>query len=84
MAEKQLLKNKGDLNVCILRPSIIASSFRQPTPGWTDSLAAAGGLTMLAALGILKHMYTPGYTVFDLIPADYVTNSILIVTAFGG
>jgi hypothetical protein len=39
---------------------------------------------MLAALGILKHMYTPGYTVFDLIPADYVTNSIMIVTAYGG
>jgi len=39
---------------------------------------------MLAALGILKQIYSPGYTVFDIIPADYVTNSILIVTAFGG
>jgi hypothetical protein len=84
MAEKQLIKNKGDLNVCILRPSIIASSYRQPTPGWTDSLAAAGGLTMLAALGIIKNMFSTGNTVFDLIPADYVTNSIIIVTAFTG
>ena len=84
MAEKQLIKNKGDLNVCILRPSIIASSYRQPTPGWTDSLAAAGGLTMLAGLGIIKNMFSTGNTVFDLIPADYVTNSIIIFTAFAG
>jgi len=35
-------------------------------------------------LGIMKNVYSTGCTVFDLIPADYVTNSILIVTAFGG
>lgn len=54
LAEKALLKNKGDLNVCLLRPSIIASSLNEPFPGWTDSLAAAGGISLLVGLGLVN------------------------------
>ena len=84
MAEKSLIKNKGNINVVIWRPSIIACSNRQPTPGWTDSLAAAGGLTLLGCIGILKNLYSTGKTVFDIVPADIVTNGVIIATAFGG
>jgi len=81
MAEKTLLKRKGDLPVVLFRPSIIASSNQQPFPGWTDSLAAAGGLSLLTGLGLVDYVNTSGKTSFDLIPVDFVANGILITTA---
>lgn len=56
MAEKTLLKRKGDLPVVLFRPSIIACSNEQPFPGWTDSLSAAGGITLMSALGLIKYI----------------------------
>ena len=41
-------------------------------------MSAAGGLTYLAGLGLLKLMPTSGKNRFDVIPADIVSNSILI------
>lgn len=78
LAEKNLMKNRGNVRVVIHRPSIIASSIKQPFVGWTDSMSAAGGLTYLAGLGLLKLMPTSGKNRFDVIPADIVSNSILI------
>ena len=60
MAEKTLAKNKGDLPVVLFRPSIIASSMEQPFPGWTDSLAAAGGLTLMCGMGLIPYINAAG------------------------
>ena len=67
----------------LVRPAIIASALEQPFPGWTDSLAAAGGLTVLAALGVVRYLNSDmGMTRFDLIPVDIVSNHILVSTAY--
>ena len=55
----------------------------QPTPGWTDSLAAAGGLMLLGSIGVLKNLNSNGNTHFDVVPVDIVTNGIIISTAYG-
>lgn len=81
LAEKNLLKNHGNVKTVIVRPSIIACSDNEPYPGWTDSMAAAGGLTILAALGILKIINVHEENSFDIIPADIVTNQIIVCTA---
>jgi hypothetical protein len=44
-------------------------------------LAAAGGLTVLAGLGILKILNAHEENYFDIIPADIVTNQIIVCTA---
>lgn len=77
------MKNKGDLSVVILRPSIIASTLKDPFPGWTDSLSAAGGLTVMTGIGLINFVNSEGINHFDIIPVDIVTNSILVVTANG-
>lgn len=59
LAEKYIMKNQGQVKCVIWRPSIIASSLYQPFKGWTDSMSAAGGLTVLGAFGILKNMHIP-------------------------
>lgn len=81
LSEKNLMKNRGNVRVVIHRPSIIASSISEPFVGWTDSMSAAGGLTYLSGLGLLKFMATAGKNKFDVIPADIVSNSILISAA---
>ena len=56
MAEKSLWKNRAHVPVVLLRPSIIASSLESPFPGWTDSLSAAGGLTLMSGLGLINYI----------------------------
>lgn len=84
LAEKYIKKNQDNVKCVIVRPSIIASSLNQPFKGWTDSISAAGGLTVLGTLGILKYMHIPKPNPFDIVPVDIVSNSILVVTAFHG
>lgn len=40
----------------IMRPSIIGASFRDPMPGWIDSLVAAGAIYFFTGIGLLKHL----------------------------
>jgi len=83
LAEKSLWKNRGQVPVVLLRPSIIASSLESPFPGWTDSLSAAGGLTLMSGLGLINYINAQGVNRFDVIPVDIVTNSIIVATANG-
>jgi alcohol-forming fatty acyl-CoA reductase len=83
MAEKQLVQSKGDLNVVIWRPAIIASSISDPFPGWTDQLSAAGGVTILGGMGFIPYLYGTGLNTVDLIPVDIVTNGLLVATCHG-
>jgi len=68
----------------IYRPSIIACAWRQPFRGWTDSLSAAGGLSLLTGLGLMKYVNGDGSGPFDIVPVDFVTNGILLATCKGG
>lgn len=40
----------------IVRPSIIGASLEEPVPGWTDSITFAGGIYLIAGLGILREL----------------------------
>jgi fatty acyl-CoA reductase len=81
LAEKSLKKNKGDLKCVIFRPSIIACSVKEPFPGWTDSLSAAGGLTLMIGLGLCNYFNIKGDNALDVIAVDMVSNGILVTTA---
>lgn len=73
----------GNIKCCIWRPSIIACSLEQPFPGWTDSISAAGGLTILGTTGLLRIIQGSGVNHFDVIPVDICTNGLLVATAYG-
>ena len=83
LAEKSLMKNRGHVTVCLVRPAIIASSLREPFAGWTDSLSAAGGISLMTGLGLLNYLRARGDNRFDIIPVDIVTNQIITATAYG-
>jgi len=82
MAERSLKKNHGNLRVAIVRPSIIVSCYDEPCRGWSDTLAAAGGLTWAMQTGLIHYIKTYYDCPFDLIPCDFVTNIIIANTAY--
>jgi len=65
----------------ILRPSIICCSYKEPYPGWCDTMAAAGGISNATALGVLKFVHGSLENKADLIPVDFVCNAILVSSA---
>lgn len=83
MAERTLKKTRRpDLPVVLFRPSIITSSIKEPCPGWTDTLSAAGGLSFAGGIGIIRMINGKMHNIADLIPVDIVSNSIIVSTAF--
>jgi fatty acyl-CoA reductase len=86
LAEKSLFKKKGNLQCVLFRPSIIASSVAEPFPGWTDSLSAAGGLTLMSSLGLINYIKisSGGSNRLDMVPVDIVSNGIIVATANAG
>ncbi len=71
-------KNRGNLRVALVRPSIVTGCYEDPFRGWTDSIAAAGFQTMMAINGLLHFIRTNEDTVLDVIPCDFVSNQILV------
>lgn len=57
MAEHMLVsRNKKNIPLLVIRPSIVGASLEEPFPGWTDSITLAGGIYLVAGLGILREL----------------------------
>ena len=82
MAERALKKNRGDIKLMIVRPSVIMSNYSEPLEGWTDTISAAGGMTMACALGLMHFIHANYTALFDIIPCDFVSNGILACTCY--
>ena len=82
LSERMLMKNRGNLPVVIVRPSIIQGNYDDPFMGWTDTIAASGFQMMMVALGLLHFTHTKKDTVLDLIPCDFVSNQIIVQTVY--
>lgn len=75
MAEHMLVENNAKgLALYFIRPTIIGASLEEPCPGWTDSIGLAGGLYLLAGLGLLREMPGDPNNIGDIVPVDLVVN----------
>ncbi len=74
-------KRRGNLPLCITRPSIIGCAVHEPSDGWVDTIAAAGAIYLTIGLGILKEIYGKYDSICDQIPVDYTVNLILAASA---
>lgn len=82
---ERILKNrnlKHKLPVTIVRPSIIGCSYRDPVPGWVDTVSACGALILFSGIGIVK--FLPGSLdhVGDQVPVDFVADMIIVAAAY--
>tara|TARA_B110000285_G_C15131175_1_gene623689 strand:- start:2652 stop:2999 length:348 start_codon:yes stop_codon:yes gene_type:complete len=82
--EKTMNMTCGDLPCCIVRPSMVGPSHREPYPGWIDSLAALSAPIYFGGLGVFNYFLGDGSHVMDMTAVDQVCNHILIATAYCG
>ncbi|XP_057692440.1 fatty acyl-CoA reductase 1 isoform X1 [Corythoichthys intestinalis] len=77
LAEYLVQQEAGDLNVAIVRPSIVGASWKEPFPGWIDNFNGPSGIFIAAGKGILRTMRASNDAVADLVPVDVVINTTL-------
>ncbi|CAH0402959.1 unnamed protein product [Chilo suppressalis] len=80
MAESaiKLHGNRG-YPIAILRPSIVASSLRDPFPGWVQGFQGAVGIVTNVSLGLMHVMgCRPDYPI-DLLPVDIAADTAIAV-----
>ncbi|XP_013888639.1 fatty acyl-CoA reductase 1 [Austrofundulus limnaeus] len=84
LAEYLVLQEAGDLNIAIVRPSIVGASWKEPFPGWIDNFNGPSGIFIAAGKGILRTMRASNDAVADLVPVDVVINTTLAAAWFSG
>ena len=60
---------------------MVTNCFREPLPGWIDTISAVGAAGFPCGMGFSRNIFLPNQ-VLDFIPADLCSNSILVTTAY--
>ncbi|KAG8371186.1 hypothetical protein BUALT_Bualt13G0060800 [Buddleja alternifolia] len=81
MGEMLLEKFKENINIVIMRPTIITSTWREPFPGWMEGLRTLDSIFVGLGKGKLKVFLGDPNTTLDMIPGDMVVNSMLVAMA---
>jgi HAD superfamily hydrolase (TIGR01490 family) len=81
MAEHAVVELHGDIPLSIVRPSIIESALEEPFPGWLEGFRMAEPLILAFGRGVLRDFSGLPDSVLDIIPADYVVNTVLAVAS---
>ncbi|XP_017980231.1 PREDICTED: fatty acyl-CoA reductase 1 isoform X1 [Theobroma cacao] len=78
MGEMLLGNFKGDLPLVIIRPTMIASTYKEPFPGWIEGVRTID--SVIVSYGKGKLTCFPGYpsSALDVIPADMVVNAMAV------
>ncbi|XP_069018729.1 fatty acyl-CoA reductase 1 isoform X2 [Embiotoca jacksoni] len=84
LTEYLVQQEAGDLNVAIVRPSIVGASWKEPFPGWIDNFNGPSGIFIAAGKGILRTMRASNDAVADLVPVDVVINATLAAAWYSG
>ncbi len=83
LGERALAESKADIDVSIVRPSIIESAWAEPNPGWIKGFRMAEPIIISYARGLLKEFPGVPEGIVDVIPVDMVVAAIIGVAARG-
>src|SRR5436190_6357021 len=81
MAEHAVVELHGDIPLSIVRPSIIESALDEPFGGWLEGFRMAEPLILAFGRGVLRDFSGLPDSLLDIIPADFVVNTVLAVAA---
>jgi hypothetical protein len=81
LAERSMLKRRGNIPMCFVRPAMVGAALKEPFVGWTDTISALGGPIFFGGIGIYKYQTGYGETNIDLVAVDQCCNHIIIATA---
>lgn len=77
LAEDILKNSRGTLPVCVVRPSIVCPSWREPYPGWTDTFNGPPGLMTASGTGLLRTTRGHRNKRCDIVPVDIVATTLV-------
>ncbi|KAM0726792.1 putative fatty acyl-CoA reductase [Formica fusca] len=77
IAEDTVLRYSGNIPACIVRTSVVTSTWKEPIVGWADSVYGPVGLLAGSSLGLLRTIHCHTDKKLDFVPADYVTSSLI-------
>jgi 1-acyl-sn-glycerol-3-phosphate acyltransferase len=83
LAEHLLARRRGGVPLILVRPSIIAASWRRPFPGWIDSAAAFALFAVGIGSGRMRVVLAQPASRLDLVPVDAVAERV-VDAAFDG
>ncbi|GLT63855.1 hypothetical protein SLA2020_363870 [Shorea laevis] len=78
MGEMLLGHFRGDLPLVIIRPTMITSTYKEPFPGWIEGLRTIDSVIASYGKGKLRCFLANPKSVLDLIPADMVSNAMIV------
>lgn len=78
MAEEAFRRYSTEIPACIVRPSIVISTWKEPITGWTNNLYGATGVVVGSGIGLLRTLHCKPTNVAEIIPADIVINNIVV------
>ncbi len=81
LAERMVIRERGEVPLIILRPAIIESSQHEPYPGWIQGSRMADPIIMAFAKGILREFPGDPESLVDIVPVDHVVNGTLAAAA---
>ncbi|XP_037701158.1 fatty acyl-CoA reductase 2 isoform X2 [Choloepus didactylus] len=79
LGEMVVQQQSRNLNIAIIRPSIVGATWQEPFPGWVDNLNGPNGIIIATGKGFLRCMKATPMAVADVIPVDTVVNLTLAV-----
>ncbi|BFF92741.1 fatty acyl-CoA reductase wat-like [Drosophila madeirensis] len=77
LGEDVILREAGDLPICVFRPAIIIATSREPVAGWIDNLYGPIALLYGVAYGILRIALVDVKAQNSVVPVDYCANVAL-------
>ncbi len=77
---EHLLAMQSDLDLTIVRPSIVECARTFPFPGWNEGLNTAGPLAWLISTAFRRLPATPDHR-FDVVPVDDAAKGLAAITA---
>lgn len=73
-----------NLPICIARPSIVVPAYKEPLPGWVDSLNGPIGVIVAGTKGAIRSMYGNGSYKTEVIPVDMAINGLICIAYLNG
>ncbi|KAJ8954243.1 hypothetical protein NQ318_005839 [Aromia moschata] len=77
LAESLVYERLGKIPFIITRPAIVVPTYRDPFPGWCNSLNGPMGLFVGAGKGVIRSMYMDYNTHANFVPADCTVSGML-------
>jgi alcohol-forming fatty acyl-CoA reductase len=71
---------ENGLPICIMRPSLVMPSYKEPIAGWVDNLNGMAGVMLAAAKGVLRSILMDPEGKIECLPVDTCINAMLIAT----